>query len=275
MSNLDKKTVDGFGKEWKSYDQKNFTGPAYQSLAEGYFEKFPFHKVNALSQGFDMGCGSGRWARFIAPHVGRLNCIDPSNDALLTAKVGLSEFSNCSFECASANDTNLEKGSQDFGYSLGVLHHIPDTQLGLNACSDLLKPGAPFLLYLYYKFDDKPLWFKIIWRVSDLFRRVICLLPFPLKKLICYLIALLVYLPMSRLARGLESLGINIHNLPLSAYRNQPFYTLATDALDRFGTRLEQRFTKEEIETMMCKAGFKNIEFNDPTPGWICIGYKN
>ncbi len=25
-----------------------------------------------------MGCGSGRWARWVAPKVGRLHCIDPS-----------------------------------------------------------------------------------------------------------------------------------------------------------------------------------------------------
>jgi Leucine-rich repeat (LRR) protein len=25
-----------------------------------------------------MGCGSGRWAKFVAPKVGLLNCIDPS-----------------------------------------------------------------------------------------------------------------------------------------------------------------------------------------------------
>ena len=210
-NNMDAKTVASFGDEWSRYDQSSMPYSEASEIFMEYFSVFPWDTVPSNPVGFDMGCGSGRWARFIAPHVGRLNCIDPSNDALLTAKAGLSEFSNCSFECASANETNLEKGSQDFGYSLGVLHHIPDTQLGLNACSELLKPGAPFLLYLYYKFDDKPLWFKIIWRVSDLFRRVICLLPFPLKKLICYLIALLVYLPMSRLARGLESLGINIH----------------------------------------------------------------
>jgi methylase of polypeptide subunit release factors len=32
-----------------------------------------------------MGCGSGRWARFVAPHVGRLHCIDPSS-ALAVAR---------------------------------------------------------------------------------------------------------------------------------------------------------------------------------------------
>ena len=25
-----------------------------------------------------MGCGTGRWAKFVAPKVNKLNCIDPS-----------------------------------------------------------------------------------------------------------------------------------------------------------------------------------------------------
>ncbi len=274
MKNIDKKTVEGFGEEWDLYDQKNFNGPGYEYLAQNYFNLFPFNQINEFAEGFDMGCGSGRWARFIAPKVGKLNCIDPSEKALLIAQTNLAEFSNCSFECAGVNETKLAPNSQDFGYSLGVLHHIPDTALGLNACGDLLKPGAPFILYLYYKFDDKPIWYRMIWRVTDLFRIIISRMPFTLKKTICYLIAISIYFPLSRLAKYLEMLGFNVANIPLSAYKNQPFYTLATDALDRFGTKLEQRFTKLEITQMMHDAGFEHIQFDDPNPGWICIGYK-
>jgi 2-polyprenyl-3-methyl-5-hydroxy-6-metoxy-1,4-benzoquinol methylase len=43
----------------------------------------------------------------------------------------------------------------DFGYSLGVLHHIPDAQKALSDCVKKLKLGAPFLVYLYYSFDNR------------------------------------------------------------------------------------------------------------------------
>ena len=62
----------------------------------------------------------------------------------------------------------LPDGSADFGYSLGVLHHVPDTQKGIIECVRKLKPGAPFLLYLYYAFDNRPWWFRTIWKISDL-----------------------------------------------------------------------------------------------------------
>ena len=49
---------------------------------------------------------------------------------------------------------------------------------------------------------------------------------------------------------------------------------MRTDALDRFGTRLEQRFTKKEIENMMLEAGLEKVEFSSSKPFWCAIGYK-
>ena len=48
----------------------------------------------------------------------------------------------------------------DFGYSLGVLHHLEDTQAGMAACVRKLKPGAPFLVYIYYALENRPIWFR-------------------------------------------------------------------------------------------------------------------
>ena len=45
-------------------------------------------------------------------------------------------------------NNSLKDNSQDFGYCLGVLHHIPDTYLGLEKCVLKLKKGAPFY-YIY------------------------------------------------------------------------------------------------------------------------------
>ncbi len=45
---------------------------------------------------------------------------------------------------------------------------------------------------------------------------------------------------------------------------------LANDALDRFGTRLEQRFNKEEIAEMLSRAGFdlSTLKFSEVEPFW-------
>ena len=222
-----------------------------------------------------MGCGSGRWAKLIAPRVGTLNCIDPSELALAEAKNKLRSFQNCTFECASVAAASLPQESQDFGYCLGVLHHIPDTLAGIKSCSEKLKPGAPFLLYLYYRFDNKPIWYRLIWAMSDILRQLVSKMPFRLKHFTSQLIAFTIYWPLSRMALAFEKAGMNVTNFPLSDYRTKPFYFLKTDALDRFGTRLEKRFTKSEITQMLTEAGFLNIKFSDSAPFWVAVGIKN
>jgi hypothetical protein len=49
---------------------------------------------------------------------------------------------------------------------------------------------------------------------------------------------------------------------------------MRTDSLDRFGTQLEQRFTKIEIEGMMKAAGLTEIKFSNTVPFWCAVGIK-
>jgi hypothetical protein len=139
---------------------------------------------------------------------------------------------------------------------------------------NLLKSGAPMLLYLYYSFENRSWWFRGIWRLSDLGRQLIYRLPQSLKQVVTDLIAVLVYWPLVTLSRGLEHLGCDVAGIPLSYYRNCSFYTMRTDALDRFGTPLEHRFTKAQIINMMERAGLVNIRFSDEAPYWCVVGVK-
>ena len=178
------------------------------------------------------------------------------------------------FHEADASTIPLPDDSQDFGYSLGVLHHIPDTARALADCVRKLKPGAPFLVYLYYRFDNRPLWFRSMWRASDLTRRGISRLPFQLRKGVASLIAGSVYWPLAKLSGWLERLGIDVAAVPLSYYRNLDFYWMRTDALDRFGTRLEHRFKRADVLAMMEQAGLCDVRFSEREPYWVAVGRK-
>tara|TARA_B100000700_G_scaffold226795_1_gene250323 strand:+ start:2716 stop:3561 length:846 start_codon:yes stop_codon:yes gene_type:complete len=271
--NLDKKTVEGFGEEWTKFDQSNLDPEERENIFNQYFSIFPWERISDSSEGFDLGCGSGRWAISVASRVGSLHCIDPSN-ALEIAKRNLSNLDNCVFHKDSVDSLSLSDNSMDFGYSLGVLHHIPDTQDGINKCVAKLKPNAPFLVYLYYNFDNRPFWFKLLWSISDILRKVISRLPFKMKSLVCNSIALFIYYPLSRFSYLLSQLSINTHSFPLSEYKDKSFYTMQTDALDRFGTQLEKRYSKKDIEEMLIKAGLEKIVFRDSAPFWCALGYK-
>ncbi|MFT5465692.1 MAG: SAM-dependent methyltransferase [Verrucomicrobiales bacterium] len=273
MENADKKTVQHFGEEWSAYDQRE-QSEDHERDFERYFHVFPWDRISEESTGFDMGCGSGRWAKFVAPRVGKLVCVDASDAALEVAKVNLEQADNVELIHASVSEAPIEPESMDFGYSLGVLHHIPDTAAGIRACAGFLKPGAPLLLYLYYAFDNRPFWFRWLWLLSNIFRIVICKLPAPLKRFVCTGIAVVVYWPLARMAKLFEKCGWRAKNWPLRAYRHRAFYTMRTDALDRFGTPLEQRFTRVQITRMLDEAGFENAEFSDKVPFWCAVAYR-
>jgi ubiquinone/menaquinone biosynthesis C-methylase UbiE len=265
--------VEAFGEEWSKFDHTNLDNPDLQTIFQSYFSIFPWHELPPNAEGFDLGCGTGRWAHFVAQRVGYLHCIDPSAAALDVARQNLQIHSNCSFHCASVEEIPLADSSADFAYCLGVLHHIPNARQGIVECARKLKSGAPLLIYVYYAFDNRPVWFRTIWRVSDLVRRFISALPFTIKSPLCDLIAALVYWPLARISKGFEKLGVDVHPFPLSSYRNRSFYSMRTDALDRFGSRLEKRFSRKQIVEMMEDAGFERIIFND-SPCWCAMGYR-
>lgn len=272
--NIDQKVVDDFGKEWERFDQSSgLSDYEKKQHFEDYFSIFPWSKINSDSIGFDAGCGSGRWASLIAPRVGHLHCIDPSS-AIEVAKMNLRRFSNCSFHKCAIDEMKFSDLSMDFGYSLGVLHHMPDPLEGMRDCVKKLKKGAPFLIYLYYAMDNQPIWYRYIWKITDVIRRCISILPSGPKIIITNLIAGLIYYPLSKLALVIEGLGFAIHSWPLSNYRDKSFYTMRTDALDRFGTRLEHRFTKREIIELMESSGLIDIKVSDSVPFYCAVGIK-
>jgi len=272
--NLDEATVAGFGREWSEYDQAQLDSQDLQSIFDSYFAIFPFSELPPKAEGFDLGCGSGRWADLVLPKVGRLHCIDPSDLALDVARRRLSGKPGALFHQASVDDMPLADGSQDFGYSLGVLHHVPDTASAVAMFVRKLKPGAPFLVYLYHSFDNRPFWYRPVWAASDIARKGISHLPFALRKSVTSVIAALVYWPLARTAKLAESLGRNVVDYPLSIYRDRTFYVMRTDALDRFGTRLEQRFTRAQVQALMDEAGLTDVVFREAAPYWVALGRR-
>ncbi|MFB0993722.1 MAG: class I SAM-dependent methyltransferase, partial [Paracoccaceae bacterium] len=226
MDNIDQNTVSAFGDEWSRFDQEALKDEEHTFLFDTYFHIFPWETLPEEAQGFDMGCGSGRWAKLVAPKVASLTCIDPSPEALAVAQRNLYKLPNVNFLNAGVSDQALPQNSQDFGYSLGVLHHIPDTASALHDCVEMLRPGAPFLLYLYYRFDNRPKWYALVWHASDIMRRMIFRMPPWLKSKVTDIIASLVYLPIARLALLGERLGMNVGGWLLSSYRNTSFYTM-------------------------------------------------
>lgn len=271
---VSKRVIDGFGEEWTRFDQQQLTAKERQKIFDDYFAIFPWDNLPEGAKGADIGCGSGRWAGVAAPRVGWLTCIDASSAALTVARKNLTGCSNVDFKQASVNDLPFADGELDFAYSLGVLHHVYDTEGALRRIARTLRPGGFFLVYLYYAFDNRPPWFRMLWRITDLARRLISHLPRIPRFLVCEIIAAIVYWPLGRLAALCRWMNLSTKNLPLAYYADKSFYVVRTDALDRFGTSLEKRYTRNEIASLLSDAGFEKISFSDKEPYWCALAIK-
>ncbi len=275
--NSDSNVIKSFGYEWEKYNQSSLLKDELAKTFEEYFHIFPQHLLNKESIGFDMGSGSGRWAYFVSEKVKRLTVIEPSKRALNASKELLKDRNNISFLNATVSESvnKLQEKKFDFGYSLGVLHHVPNTLEALRCCNKLLKPGAPFLLYLYYDFENRNFLFKSLWSITVPIRSIISIMPQKFKYLFSELLALIVYLPIQATLRLLKRLGFNIEGLPLSNYVNKSFKTLRTDAYDRFATKIEKRFSRAQIIKMINSSGFTFSHFSTKQPFWTVLCYSN
>jgi ubiquinone/menaquinone biosynthesis C-methylase UbiE len=274
--NVDTNVAAGFGHEWSTFRQSEseFSLIDREAIFQSYFHIFPWSELPPDPVGIDVGCGSGRWSVMVAPRVGHLHLLDASADALAVARQNLSDATNVSFHLASVGNIPLDDNSLDFAFSLGVLHHVPDTATAIRAIATKLKVGAPFLVYLYYALDNRPWWYRAIWRFSNIFRVIVSRLPPTARLFISQIIAAVVYWPLARFASIVERAGFSPAAIPLESYRDRAFYVMRTDAYDRFCTRLEQRFTRGQIEQMLIGAGFDGIRFSDTVPYWCAVGKK-
>jgi SAM-dependent methyltransferase len=272
-NNIDMQVVKSFGEEWNKFHR--FSKTTIEKICREYFDIIDETIVNKDTYMIDIGCGSGRWSEYFLDKARFIEAVDPS-EAVFAADKLLGQTDKLRITKASINTLPWDDETFDFGMSVGVLHHIPNTQLALNECVKKIKKGGFFYVYLYYRFDNRGFLFKSLFFLSDLLRKLISRLPAFLKRAACDVLAIVAYMPFILLSRFLHVLGLHkiAGRIPLSAYANKEFYVIRNDSLDRFGTRLEHRFTREEIGNMMKDAGLSNIRFGNNSPFWHAVGQK-
>jgi len=275
MPNADAATVEQFGLQWRDFDQSQVPSWELERIFDKYFDHFSWARLGENATGMDAGCGSGRWAMFVAPRVGRLICVDASAGAAAVAQKRLQPFENCEVHACPLQEAPVADGSLDFAYCLGVLHYVPDPRAALSAIVRKLKPGAQLLLYVYYALENRPVWFRKFFRFADWVRRNIARTPYGNRRVLSDVLAATVYLPLARLAYVLEKLKFNVQNIPLAAYRDRSFYTMRTDCLDRFGNHLEHRFTRKQLHELLEEAGMTNIVIPTDEPYWRAVAEKS
>jgi SAM-dependent methyltransferase len=165
----------------------------------------------------------------------------------------------------------LADDSFDFVYSLGVLHHLRETQRALRKLVDKLRPGGKLRVYLYWKRHG---WSGLALRLVTAARRITTRTPFPVLRAFCLLLSIGLYAGIVVPYRMLSRVGTRRHHQwPLFVYTKYPFGVLYNDQFDRFSAPIERRYDPDEVRRLLESAGLRDVEIR-PCFGWIADGTK-
>lgn len=278
MDRLSKKVIDEFGDEWNAYDQKLLPREEQIGQFQRYFNTKHFQECVAKKQltVLDFGAGSGRWLEIMLQFFDtkKVVAVEPSSavDVLIDKFSSNEKFEVQKLAFEDFPNQRVPDSSFDVVCCFGVLHHTQDIKGNFKKLANLAKSDGVIFCYIYYDLEFRPFWFKFIWMVTDVFRRAIARLPKALKFFVCDLIAFLIYFPLVSVGKKLPS--HMSRNFPLSHYFDRSFYSMRTDARDRFGTRVEKRMSKRDISDMCHELGLVDVQFSDTHPYWVFSAKK-
>jgi len=263
---LARRTQKSFGYEWTHFKDATASG---ETNFQDYFHGIDLRSL-ADATVLDAGCGMGRHARYLSPHAGRIIAVDFSS-AIEAASANLAGCGNV--YCLQADLTRLPlvDGGFDFIYSMGVLHHLADTEDVLRGLVRKLKYGGRLRLYLYWK--RKGLSGRLL-RLVDLARRASTRLPHPLLRVGCLMLSILLWIGVVLPYQALFALGIRRpERWPLVVYTKYPFAVLYNDQFDRFSAPLEKRYSTEEAEDLLRSCGLTDVHVQ-AMYGWLVDGVR-
>jgi SAM-dependent methyltransferase len=261
-----RRTQKSFGYEWTHF---NDWRPSGTTNFNDYFQGLDLSSL-AGKRVLDAGCGMGRHARQIAPAAGLVIAADFSA-AIDQAARNTGEFRNVTCIQADLLSLPLANEAFDFVYSLGVLHHLDETERALQALVSKLKPGGRLRIYLYWKRHGIA---GALLSLVTLTRRVTTRLPFWLLKMCCWILSTALYALVVVPYKALSSAGVHRHeSWPLFVYSKYPFRVLYNDQFDRFSAPIEKRYDREDVVALMRRAGLSDIEVR-PCFGWVADGMK-
>jgi len=249
-------TADSFSFEWNQiYTENNYERSNYLHFLS------PFITANSIPGKviLDAGCGSGRFTKQAALLKAKL-VIGFDLGGTVTKAYDLTHHLSNTLIVQADIYTPPFLNMFDLVHSIGVLHHLPQPQLGFKSLIGCIKPGGKILIWVYNRRKNlRALYFY------EPLRNISRHLPKPLLYKLCYFPASIVHL-------------INLStkkwtNPPFGYYRNFPFNMKLNDAFDVLATPKSNYYYWEEIEDWFHEAGLKNIKhFEHPEAGITCIG---
>lgn len=261
------RTASSFAFEWQRFGkirgewEKNFLD--YMQPHDASF----FAGLRIL----DAGTGSGRHARQAALYGASVAAID-LGDSIDVARSNVPE--SVLTVQTDLESLPFEPETFDFVMSIGVLHHLPDTQRALRYLVRFARPGGRVRVYLYWQPERE--WHRAVLRGVETMRGITTRLPHRILAALCYPLAAVLWVGIAmpyKAFRGSSWLGRLVETLPLKAYADYPFGVLVNDQFDRFSAPIERRYTRDQVGNLMVEAGLTEVQ-TYPNHGWVAEGTR-
>lgn len=264
---LAQRTADSFAYEWARF------GVMRGEWAGNFAAYMRPHTPQSLAGKLvlDVGAGSGRHSFHAAQAGAEVVAVD------LGASIDVARRNlpaSVLTVQADAEALPFAPDSFDLVMSIGVLHHLPDTERALRSIARYAKPGGHVHVYLYW--IPEQAWHRCVLRAVTALRRVTVRLPHPVLHALCYPLAALLWAgvvaPYRILCKRPRTARLAAA-LPLKTYADYPFSVLVNDQFDRFSAPLERRFTAAEVRAAMHGAGLEDVVVL-PNHGWVADGRR-
>jgi SAM-dependent methyltransferase len=235
--------AESFGFEWHRHAKTQLDSASGTTRSEASFRAKTALGRPELEGALvlDVGVGTGRFAEVALADGARVVGVDISRAAeVAAANIGKRAW------IAQADLFHLpfEEGQFDVVYSIGVLHHTPDTRAAVEAIARQVRPGGILAIWVYAP--------SLRTRVSDLYRRVTTRLP---AKVLYRLSAAAARLdPLFRVPMVGSLFRVL---LPISGERNREWRIL--DTFDWYAPRYQWKHTSPEVFGWFEDLGLEDI----------------
>jgi SAM-dependent methyltransferase len=208
--------ASNFGFEWNRHNKTQLDTATRHESEETLIEKTSFKREDFEGKlVLDVGCGMGRFSDVASRWGATVVGIDLTH-AVDAAYANIGGRDNVHLAQADVFKLPFRDGTFDFIFSIGVLHHTPDTRAAFEQLPRLLKPGGRIAVWVYSS-TMRP------WaRPSAIYRHVTTRLPKPVLYALCH-----IAIPWYHLSRVP---GINwvTRILPISGHPDREWRVLDT-----------------------------------------------